>query len=186
MHCPNCLRAFVPLHAMLCEFLSATAALTLILIVSTGAHAQQPKSPPQPVVQPVPFSHKQHSAANIPCVLCHQTAYSGEIAGLPSAAICMTCHQTVDKDNPAIQKVAAYAKENKSIPWVQIYKIQDFVFFSHKKHADAKVPCAVCHGQVRDKDVLSEEVHLSMMFCIKCHKTENAPAKCDTCHTLSM
>jgi hypothetical protein len=148
--------------------------------------AQKVTRPPGLVQQPIPVSHKQHCAANIPCTLCHPTAHSGEIAGLPTAAICIACHQTVDKLNATIQEVQAYVTANKPIPWRQIYKVQDFVFFSHKTHYDAKVLCAECHGKVCEKDVLSEEVHLSMMFCIKCHEAKHAPAKCDTCHTLSM
>jgi Cytochrome c7 and related cytochrome c len=165
--------------------LAVIAAILLAMSVrASGAQASQ--AAPRPIPQPVPFSHKPHCMANVPCVLCHQTANTGETAGLPSAAVCMTCHQSVDANNPAIRKVAAYAKQNKPIPWIRIYKIQDFVFFSHKRHTDAKVACSACHGQVCERDVLAREVNLSMMFCIKCHKAEKAPAECNTCHTLSM
>jgi predicted CXXCH cytochrome family protein len=140
----------------------------------------------KPVAQPIPFSHKLHCEKNIPCVLCHQTATSGETAGLPGADVCMTCHQTVAAGSPAIRKVATYAKQHKPIAWARVYKIQDFVFFSHNRHANAKVECSACHGKVCQSDVLKQEVKFSMVFCVNCHKTENATVKCNACHTLSM
>lgn len=140
----------------------------------------------KPVAQPVPFSHKRHCEKNIPCVLCHQTATSGETAGLPAADVCMACHQSVASGSPAIRKVTAYARQRKPIPWVRVYKIQDFVFFSHKRHAAANVACSACHGKVCESDVLKQEVKLSMMFCVSCHRDRKATVKCNACHTLSM
>lgn len=119
-------------------------------------------------------------------MLCHQTATTGETAGLPMADVCMVCHRSVAAGSPAIRKVASYSRRHKPIPWARVYRIQDFVFFSHKRHADAKVACAACHGQVCQRDVLKQETKFSMKFCVDCHKTEKATVKCDACHTLSM
>ena len=128
-----------------------TAATALAIpAFAQGAKAQ--RNTPKTVSQPVPFSHKRHCEKNIPCVLCHQTATSGETAGLPRADVCMTCHQTVAAGSPAIRKVAAYARQHKPIPWVRVYKIQDFVFFSHNRHANANVACAACHGKVCESE----------------------------------
>ena len=153
------------------------------------AFAQAAKAQPEPgttVAQPVPFSHKLHCEKNIPCVFCHQTSTSGETAGLPTAAVCMTCHQTVAAGSPAIRKIATYAKQHKPIVWVRVYKIQDFVFFSHRRHADAKVACSACHGKVCESNVLKQEVKFPMVFCVNCHKEKSATVKCNACHTLSM
>lgn len=166
-----------------------TVAFFLVAAVALAASAggaQPGRDAPKPVPQPIPFSHKQHCEKNIPCVMCHQTATSGETAGLPAAAVCMACHQSVAAGSPAIRKVASYARQHKPIPWVRVYRLQDFVFFSHQRHADAKVACAACHGQVCESDVLKQEIKLSMMFCVGCHKTEKATVKCNACHTLSM
>jgi len=152
---------------------------------STGG-AQAGRDSSGQVLQPIPFSHKQHCEKNIRCVLCHQTATSGETAGLPAAEICMTCHQSVAAGSPAIRKIANYARQHKPIPWARVYRIQDFVFFSHKRHADAKTACSACHGQVCESDVLKQEAKFSMKFCVDCHKTEKATVKCNACHTLSM
>jgi len=119
-------------------------------------------------------------------VLCHQTATSGEVAGLPKADVCMTCHQTVAANSPAIRKIAAYARQHKPIPWVRVYTIQDFVFFSHKRHAAANVACSACHGKVCQNGALKQKVKFSMVFCVNCHRARKATVRCNACHTLSM
>jgi hypothetical protein len=178
-HARNSLRIWV-----VCAFAFTAATAPAIAAFAEGAKAQ--RDTPKPVSQPIPFSHKLHCERNIPCVLCHQTATSGETAGLPRADVCMTCHQTVAAGNPAILKVAAYAKQHKPIAWARVYKIQDFVFFSHNRHANAKVACSACHGKVCESDVLKQEVKFSMVFCVNCHKAKSATVKCNACHTLSM
>lgn len=169
---------------VLCAFAFTAANAPAIPAFAQGAKAQ--RGAPKPVVQPVPFSHKRHCEKNIPCSVCHQTATSDETAGLPTADVCMACHQSVASGSPAIRKVAAYARQHKPIPWVRVYRIQDFVFFSHKRHAAANVACAECHGKVCESDVLKQEVKLSMMFCVSCHRARKATVKCNACHTLSM
>ena len=169
---------------VICAFAFTIATAPAVTAFAQSVKAQGAAA--KPVAQPVPFSHKLHCEKNIPCVLCHQTSTSGETAGLPRADVCMTCHQTVAAGSPAIRKVAAYAKQHKPIAWARVYKIQDFVFFSHQRHANAKVACSACHGEVCESNVLKEEVKLSMVFCVNCHKTRNATVKCNACHTLSM
>jgi hypothetical protein len=51
------------------------------------------------------------------------------------AALIATCHQSIKKDSPAIQKL------------VRVYKESDFVFFSHRSHLGAGAKCEDCHGQ---------------------------------------
>jgi hypothetical protein len=160
--------------------------INAVAVVASAHGAQANRNTHKPALQPVPFSHKRHCEKNIPCALCHQTATTGETAGLPAADACMACHQSVAAGSPAIRRVANYARQHKPIPWARVYRIQDFVFFSHKRHTGAKVACAACHGQVCESDVLKQEVRPSMMFCVNCHKARKATAKCNACHTLSM
>jgi len=160
--------------------------LAVVVFAISAGGAQVGHNSSEPVAQPIPFSHKQHCEKNIPCVLCHQTAATGETAGLPAAKVCMACHQSIATGSPAIRKVANYARQHKPIPWARVYRIQGFVFLSHKRHGDAKVACAACHGPVCESDVLKQEIKFSMKFCVDCHKTENVTVKCNACHTLSM
>jgi Cytochrome c7 and related cytochrome c/Class III cytochrome C family len=134
--------------------------------------------------QPIPFSHKKHCAL-VACSVCHATATTGERAGLPSTAQCMLCHDNLKKDSAPIRKLVQYHQEHKPIPWVRVYPLPDFVFFSHARHAAAKVECAACHGPVAQRDVLVEEVRVRMKTCVDCHRARGASIACNLCHELS-
>ena len=134
--------------------------------------------------QPVPFSHKQHSSAGLQCQLCHPKAIKEERAGLPSAAQCMSCHAGLKQDSPAIRKLATFHKEKKPLPWARVYRIPDFVFFSHARHVNGKVACSDCHGPVEQRDTLAMEVVHNMTTCMDCHKMRKISNRCQVCHEL--
>src|SRR5690606_30313942 len=47
-------------------------------------------------VQPIKFSHQIHAGVNqIECQYCHGGAYKSKNASIPSANVCMNCHNTV-------------------------------------------------------------------------------------------
>ena len=94
----------------------------------------------------------------------------------------MTCHQAIKADSPHIQQLAAAAKEKKPIPWVPVYRLPAFVYFSHRVHTEAGAACETCHGPVRERDVITKEVVLDMRFCVACHTATKAHNECTTCH----
>jgi hypothetical protein len=96
----------------------------------------------------------------------------------------MTCHQTAKKDSPEIAKLRTAAEKGEHIAWVPVYRVPDFVFFSHAPHNKAGVDCAECHGPVKTRDVLQKEVSTSMNTCRDCHRTRNGPMGCSSCHQL--
>jgi len=101
----------------------------------------------------------------------------------PPEEKCMTCHATIAADSPAIKKLAEYAAQKKPVPWVQIYQVPDYVYFSHRTHVQkAKLSCENCHGPVREREVVIREKPISMAACIACHKEKSAPTGCRTCH----
>jgi glucose dehydrogenase len=134
--------------------------------------------------QPVPFSHLRHAKAGMTCDNCHETSQDGKQEQIPNATACMACHQSVMTASPAIQKLAQIQKEGQPIPWIRVYQLPKFVFFSHQKHVDAKVECAVCHGAVRNQDVVRKEKDISMVSCINCHKLRNVSVSCGRCHNI--
>ncbi len=144
-----------------------------------AAFAQEPLKGPE---QPIPYSHKLHLSKGLACKDCHVNADPGEAMGIPATAKCMTCHQAVKKDSPAIQKLAAADKDKQDLPWVRVYKVPEFVYFNHKTHLDKGAKCEECHGQVAQRDRLFRESDLSMAGCMSCHRERNAPLACDTCH----
>jgi hypothetical protein len=154
--------------------------LTMMLVAPTLILAgQDVKTPP---VQPLPYSHKQHLALGLKCEYCHIEPDPGEMMTFPATEKCMTCHQSVGKDKPTIQKLTAYAKSNEAIPWVRVYKIPEWVDFSHKNHLQAGAKCQTCHGPVAERDSLFKEVDNSMGACMECHRQKNVSVQCDYCH----
>ena len=103
--------------------------------------------------------------------------------GLPATAKCMSCHNAIKTDSPNIQKLAQFHKDGQPVPWVRVYRLPDFVDFSHKAHlATGKATCENCHGPVRERDVIRKEMDTSMAGCMDCHRTNNASVACNFCH----
>jgi hypothetical protein len=150
----------------------------------------QPASPPAlapaqpvPVEQPLPYSHKTHVALGLQCRDCHVIADPGFLAGYPAEGTCMACHSAIKADSPHIQELARFSAEGNPIPWKRVYRVPDFVWFSHASHAvDASVECETCHGPVAEREVLYQEKPTTMAACMDCHARNNAPNDCDLCH----
>jgi Fe-S cluster assembly scaffold protein SufB len=102
--------------------------------------------------------------------------------GFPASSFCMSCHASVKKDSPHIARLAAAAKENKPLPWVRVYKIPSYVFFSHRIHVETGATCQTCHGPVAERDVITKEVDISMGACMDCHRKNKASNDCKFCH----
>ncbi len=154
--------------------------------ISAGP-GHEPRDLPAPtkaITQPIPFSHKMHVQTGMKCDACHEPAGTSGKMQIPVVADCMACHQTIKTDSPAIQKLAQVQRDDDLLSWARVYALPDFVFFSHQKHLDAKVECAVCHGPVKDRDYLWQEKEVSMVACVDCHKLRKAPASCDVCHNI--
>ena len=160
---------------------ACVAATAVVLWAQSSAPANPPAK--TPAAQPIPFNHKVHVAAGLTCVGCHRIAAPGDLAGFPDPAFCMGCHNTIQKDSPAIQALKSFATERKPIPWVRIYKLPGFVYFSHQVHyQQAQVECSACHGPVAERNVIVPEKSTSMAECMKCHDQRRAPNGCDVCH----
>lgn len=135
--------------------------------------------------QPLPFSHKTHTAAaKLVCQDCHPApAKFGADMGFPATATCMACHILIAKEKPAIRKLAEFAAAKQPIPWVRVYRLKDFVFFDHRYHLMNQAKCEDCHGPVAEQDATSDELGATrMMFCQTCHTRTRASGGCGTCH----
>jgi hypothetical protein len=140
---------------------------------------------PHEVKQPTPFNHKLHAKAGLQCISCHTTSESKEQAGIPTARDCLACHRKIETANATLQILTDYENAGREIPWVRIYRLPDFVFFSHQAHLKAKANCATCHGEVDAREVLWQEKEISMAACLNCHKERNASTACNLCHELN-
>ena len=124
-----------------------------------------------------------HATIGLACRDCHAMPSPGKRATFPAEARCMACHASTKSDSPAIQKLAQYYKEQKSVPWVRVYQIPDYVFFSHQVHLSRDgVSCETCHGPVAQRDVVTKEKGVDMASCMFCHDQYRVPIACNGCH----
>jgi hypothetical protein len=110
---------------------------------------------------------------------------TAERAGFPEAQRCMVCHRAVKTGSADVAKLAAMPQDRKLAPETRVYRVPDFVFFSHARHGNAAAGCDTCHGAVMEKDIVEREVTLNMKFCVDCHKTKGATIVCNACHELN-
>jgi len=159
------------------------ALLLLILGLATIGVSERPWLPRTDVVQPIPFSHRTHIAGGgLDCKSCHPVPDPGDFATIPETSKCMSCHRTVKKDSPAVQRLADFHNDKKDVPWRRVYRIPDYVYFSHKAHLAKGIACESCHGPVRERDVLRKEKETSMAACMDCHRAKQASLACNYCH----
>jgi hypothetical protein len=150
-----------------------------LLCMLVFVQAQAPLSPEQPIA----YSHKLHSGTlKLKCAMCHTNPNPGEIMNLPPVSTCMLCHSAVKTDSPEIRKLAAFAKNEKPIPWARVYQIPSYVTFSHRAHLETGNTCAECHGKVTERTQLFQEGDISMGGCMNCHRLKKASIDCLYCH----
>jgi hypothetical protein len=143
--------------------------------------------------QPIAYSHRIHAGElAIPCLYCHPGAERSRSAGIPSANICMNCHQYVTASLGAIREEERLAEEegrqprpvvspelsrlydalelDETLEWVRVHKLPDFVAFDHRPHVTAGVACQRCHGPVEGMDRVRQFSNLTMGWCVGCHR----------------
>lgn len=122
-------------------------------------------------VQPVPYSHALHvGQLGLDCRYCHSNIEQSGYANVPTSQTCMNCHSQVKKDSPLLAVVRKSYETGEAVPWVQIHKTPDFVYFNHAVHVNRGVSCVECHGKVNEMEVVTHMQPLSMGFCIECHR----------------
>lgn len=121
--------------------------------------------------QPVAFSHAIHAGQlGIDCRYCHSDVDKSWFSNIPSSETCMRCHSMVAKDSPKLSLVRESYSTGKPIPWVQIHKTPDYVYFNHSVHVNRGISCVKCHGDIQTMDEVHHAKPLSMGFCLECHR----------------
>ena len=122
-------------------------------------------------VQPVAFSHSVHvNQLGMDCRYCHHDVEKSWYSNIPTASSCMNCHSQVLPDDPRLALVRESHATGKPIPWVQIHKMPDFVYFNHSVHVNRGVSCVECHGQINEMDEVFQSKPLGMTYCLECHR----------------
>jgi hypothetical protein len=121
--------------------------------------------------QPVPFSHKHHvTGLGIDCRYCHTKVEKSANAGMPSTAVCMTCHSQIWTNAAMLAPDRQSLAENTPIRWTRVYTLPDYVFFDHSIHIAKGVGCTECHGPIGDMALTWKARTLYMSWCLSCHR----------------
>lgn len=141
--------------------------------------------------QPIDFPHTLH-ASLLECAFCHRTANSEPHAGLPAIEQCMFCHQVVNPEQQAeradvlaqtdIPMVLESWNTGDPVDWERVHQMPDHVQFKHQPHISAGFECSTCHGDVQSMQKIKQVRDLRMEDCVTCHRENDAPTDCTTCH----
>jgi hypothetical protein len=158
----------LPLMVIVGALLVGTAVMAGVWYYFTPAYARVGYTP----VQPVPFSHAVHvDQLGVDCRYCHSAVERSWYSNVPAANTCMNCHNQVLKDDPRLALIRESAATGRPVPWVQVHKVPDFVYFNHSVHVNRGISCVHCHGNVNRMDEVRHEKTLSMAFCLDCHRS---------------
>ena len=125
--------------------------------------------------QPVPFSHKHHvEGLGLQCQYCHVSVEKSSYAGIPPTKTCMNCHSQIWTNAQLLEPVRDSWATGKSINWIRVHDLPDYVYFNHEIHVNKGIGCASCHGRVDQMPLMYEENSLQMEWCLNCHRN---PAK---------
>lgn len=126
-------------------------------------------------LQPVAFSHAIHvNQVGVDCRYCHSAVEKSWYSNVPTASTCMNCHSQILPADPRLALVRESFATGKPIPWVQIHRMPDFVYFNHSVHVNRGVSCVECHGQINQMDEVAQSKPLNMTYCLECHRNPAA------------
>lgn len=148
--------------------LSLVGLLLAIVMLPRTDYATLQRYAPQ---QPVPFSHKHHvRGLGLDCRYCHTMVEKSSSAGMPSTAICMTCHSRIWTSAAMLAPDRQSLAQNKPLRWTRVYTLPDYVYFDHSVHIAKGVGCTECHGPIGDMDLTWKARSLHMDWCLSCHR----------------
>ena len=140
------------------------------------------------------------------CTFCHRTVTSQANAGVPPVQFCAYCHQVIggEESEPLTQVRTAAGIIGDSphpIDWKRVHRMPDHVRFVHEPHIryltqnpdkvtnstsgvtiGAAGVCSTCHGDVASMKEVAQVEPLKMGQCVNCHRDNNAPTDCASCH----
>ena len=135
--------------------------------------------------QPISFNHKKHLDQGLDCDACHLYFKTQTFSGIPTLATCLECHKEPITKSPEEEKIRQFERRKEEIPWKQIYRLPDHVFYSHRRHAVlGKIACQTCHGDIgqTQKPPSKPWATMTMGWCMDCHRRSNVKNDCLLCH----
>ncbi len=143
--------------------------------------------------QPIAFPHTKHvDELGLDCVFCHREVNKGAAATVPSAGLCLTCHQVIGDGLDEVERLREMVEDDeRPIDWVRVHRVPDHVHFVHEAHIrffserdniPESAVCSTCHGDVAAMEKVEQVRPLKMGDCVECHRENGAPTDCSTCH----
>src|SRR5271170_7143776 len=121
--------------------------------------------------QPIQFSHKHHAGDDgIDCRYCHTGVETSATAGIPPTKTCMNCHSVLFNTADYLEPVRESYRTDKSIDWVRVHRLADYVYFNHSIHISKGIGCSSCHGQINQMPLVFQASTLQMEWCLDCHR----------------
>jgi len=162
--------------------------LIVALGLTLGARAQTPvvarrPNPPAAPTQPLPYSHRQHLELGLECADCHVNPDDGPLMTFPDTETCLSCHESMPASAATLKRLIASRASETPVPWVRIYRLADYVYWSHSTHIAEGIACATCHGPVAERDTMTLETNVTTkQGCVTCHEARQALSDCGACH----
>ncbi|MCA9413584.1 MAG: cytochrome c3 family protein [Candidatus Omnitrophica bacterium] len=121
--------------------------------------------------QPVPYSHALHvGQLGLDCRYCHNTVEESRHSSIPPTQTCMNCHVKIWPTSEKLAPVRDSYETGKSVDWVRVHDLPDFVYFNHSAHVNRGIGCVSCHGRIDKMEVVSQDQPLTMGWCLSCHR----------------
>ncbi len=157
----------IPLKIILCLLVLGPAVTAGMWYYFTPKYTRVGYQP----AQPVPFPHDVHVAQlGMDCRYCHSFVEVAAHSNVPTTQSCMNCHLQVQRENPKLAPLRDSWSTGRAIPWVQVHKTPDYVYFNHSVHVNRGVSCVSCHGKVNEMPVVYHHEPHSMAWCLDCHR----------------
>lgn len=136
--------------------------------------------------QPIAYNHNKHvEEVGLTCFDCHPLAPTHEKASIPNIDYCRNCHENAMTDSKEEQKLVEYIRNDRPVPWIQVHRVPDHAYFSHRRHVSlGKIACQDCHGDVNRMTAPFTKPHvpIKMEFCVDCHEERQVTTDCAACH----
>ena len=59
---------------------------------------------------------------------------------------------------------------DRSLRWIRVHDLPDFVYFNHSIHVKKGMGCETCHGRVDQMPLMRQVQSLQMEWCLDCHR----------------
>jgi hypothetical protein len=125
--------------------------------------------------------HAGVPSANV-CMNCHRFVPAGfgairaedELANkeqrAPRRVVSPEIHKLYDALGLDDEAKSVAGKQPRTINWIKVHNVPDFVYFDHRPHVTAGVTCQTCHGPVETMERVRQTSDLSMGWCVNCHR----------------